>query len=108
MCYSSGIRDLNALDGVLGRGLGHFEYEKSDLPTLAADYAHGIAQSHSFVDGNRRAAIMSAYVFLGLNGLQPTMTESAAIDVVASLASGKMGLEAFADYLREHMRTLTR
>jgi death on curing protein len=98
----AGIRDEGALDGALGRPPNLFHYEKADLPALAAAYAHGIAKSHPFNDGNKRAAFISAYVFMGLNGLDLTLTEPKAIEVMLLLAAGGMDQNAFADCLRQN------
>ena len=72
------------------------------MAALAAAYAYGIAKNHPFNDGNKRLAFICAYVFLGLNGIQITMTEMEAVEVVLALAAGEMSEEAFADYLRKH------
>ncbi len=98
----AGIRDVNALESALGRPLNLFAYEKPDMAALAAAYAYGIAKNHPFNDGNKRLAFICAYVFLGLNGIQITMTEMEAVEVVLALAAGEMSEEAFADYLRKH------
>ncbi len=104
----AGVRDENALEGALARPQNLFHYEKADLPALAAAYAHGIAKNHPFNDGNKRAAFISAYVFLGLNGIDLTLTEQKAIEVMLALAAGKLGQDAFADCLRQNMRTTNR
>jgi death-on-curing protein len=98
----AGVRDENALEGALARPPILFHYEKAALPALAAAYAHGIAKSHPFCDGNKRAAFMCAYVFLGLNGLELTLTEPKAIEIMLALASGSMSQTAFADSIRKN------
>jgi death-on-curing protein len=100
----AGIRDETALEGALARPLNLFHYEKADLPALAAAYAHGIAKNHPFNDGNKRAAFISAYVFLGLNGLELTLAEPRAIEVMLALAAGNVNQNAFADCLRQNTR----
>lgn len=100
----AGVRDENALEGALARPQNLFHYEKADLPALAAAYAHGIAKNHPFSDGNKRTAFISAYVFLGLNGIDLALTEPKAIEVMLALAAGKLGQNAFADCLRQNMR----
>jgi death-on-curing protein len=104
----AGVRAENALDGALGRPPNLFHYEKADLPALAAAYAHGIAKSHPFNDGNKRAAFISAYVFLGLNGVELTLTEPRAIEVMLALAAGNLDQRAFADLLRRNTRSADR
>jgi len=98
----TGIRDMGALDGALARPLHAFAYDKADLPALAAAYAHGVAKNHPFLDGNKRTAFLCAYVFLGLNGVEVTMSEVEAAEAVLALADGKLSQAAFADFLREH------
>ncbi len=100
----AGIRDEDALDGALGRPLNMFACEKPDMPALAAAYAHGIVMNHPFNDGNKRLAFICAYVFLGLNGMQITMTETKTVDVMLGLAKGEVTQERFADLLRQHSR----
>ena len=104
----AGVRDENALEGALARPPNLLHYEKADLPALAATYAHGIAKNHPFNDGNKRAAFVSAYVFLGLNGLELTLTEPQAIDVMLALAAGNMDQNAFADCLRQNARAASK
>jgi death-on-curing protein len=95
-----GIRDESGLDGALARPLQLFHYEKTDLCALAAAYAHGIAKSHSFNDGNKRTALASAIVFLEVNGIEATFSEPKAIEVMLGLASGKMSQKELADFFR--------
>ena len=100
---ADGVRDEGLLDSALARPLNRFAYEgERDLCRLAAAYAKGIAQNHPFVDGNKRAALAAAGVFLMLNGVElvaePGMVTVAMID----LAAGEMTEDEFADWLRAH------
>lgn len=104
----AGIRDENALEGALARPPNLFHYENGDLPALAAAYAHGIAKNHPFNDGNKRAAFISAYVFLGLNGVELTLTEPKAIEVMLALAAGNLDQKHFADCLRQNTKSTSR
>jgi death-on-curing protein len=98
----AGVRDENVLEGALARPAKLYHYKKAALPALAAAYAHGIAKNHPFCDGNKRAAFMCAYVFLGLNGLELTLTEPKAIEVMLALASGSISQVEFADSIRKN------
>jgi death on curing protein len=104
----AGVRDENALEGALARPLNLFHYEKGDLPALAAAYAHGIAKNHPFNDGNKRAAFVCAYVFLGLNGVELTLTEPTAIEVMLALAAGDLNQADFAHCLRQNTKSTRR
>jgi len=57
------------------------------LAELAAVYAHGIAKNHPFVDGNKRAALGAAGMFLNAHGfdLQLGMTWVKNMENVASV-----------------------
>ena len=104
----AGIRDENAREGALARPPNLFHYEKGDLPALAAAYAQGIAKNHPFHDGNKRAAFICAYVFLGLNGMELTLTEPKAIEVMLALAGSDLDQKEFADCLRKNIRSTRR
>ncbi len=69
---------------------------------MAAAYAGGIIRNHPFVDGNKRAGFMSAYVFLALNGLQLTAAEVDVVRVVTLLAANEIDETAFAAWLRDN------
>ena len=69
---------------------------------MAAAYAGGIIRNHPFVDGNKRAGFMSAYVFLALNGLQLTAAEVDVVRVVTLLAADEIDETAFAAWLRDN------
>jgi death-on-curing protein len=72
--HAVGIARFGGLDGLRDRGLlesavmaarsGYY----SSLAELAAVYAHGIAKNHPFVDGNKRAALSAAGMFLNAHG----------------------------------------
>lgn len=96
----AGVRDENALEGALARPSNLFHYEKPDLAALAAVYAHGIAKNHPFCDGNKRTAFVCAAVFLGLNDVRLTFSEPRAVEMMLSLAAGKMSQEDVAQLIR--------
>lgn len=100
---AEGIRDEGLLDSALARPLNRFAYEaEHDLCRLAAAYAKGIAQNHPFVDGNKRAALAAAGVFLMLNGLELTASPAMTTVAMLDLAAGEMTEDEFADWLRAH------
>jgi death on curing protein len=72
----------------------------------AAGYASGIARNHPFVDGKKRTALLTAYIFLGLNGVEFAADEAAAAAAMLLLASGEISEEAFAEWLRRNTRML--
>jgi death-on-curing protein len=54
------------------------------------------------VDGNKRVAFRAMYTFLGLNAVEITASELEVIDVMLALASGRLGEDELASWLREH------
>ena len=100
---ADGIRDEGLLDSALARPLNRFAYEEErDLCRLAAAYAKGIAQNHPFVDGNKRAALAAAGVFLMLNGVELVAEPGMVTVAMLDLAAGEMSEAEFAAWLRDH------
>ena len=65
---SPGVRDQGAIESALARPQNLFAYGELDLCDLAAAYTAGLCQYHGFVDGNKRTAFLTGYVFLRRNG----------------------------------------
>jgi death-on-curing family protein len=62
------LRSRDALEGALGRPAAYAHYQEADLALQAAVLARGIAEAQSFVDGNKREALIALITFLELNG----------------------------------------
>jgi death-on-curing protein len=104
---SPGLRDEGLLESALARPEQKFASEpESDLATLAAAYGFGLARNHPFVDGNKRAAFMAMYVFLGLNGYDFEAPEPEVVRTIERLAAGKVTARRLAEWLRSGMQPL--
>ena len=99
---ADGIRDRGLLESALARPLNKFSYGESGIAALAAAYGFGIARNHPFIDGNKRTALASMIVFLGLNGLDLDVPQEAATAMVLSLATGEITEELLAQWLADH------
>jgi death-on-curing protein len=99
---ADGVRDRHLIESALGRPRHKFAYEESDLASLAAAYAFGIAKNHPFVDGNKRTAFASMIVFLGLNGIDFDVPPQDATVMIISLASGEVSEESLARWIRDN------
>ncbi|MEI9901512.1 MAG: type II toxin-antitoxin system death-on-curing family toxin [Hyphomicrobium sp.] len=97
-----GIRDPGALESALGRARNRWAYEESDLAALAAAYAFGIARNHPFVDGNKRAALLSLITFLGLNDIDFVASEAEAAIIIRDLAAGIVDEHGIARWVRDN------
>jgi death on curing protein len=102
-----GVRDENGLEAALARPQQKWHYEPdSDLATLAAAYAFGLAKAHAFNDGNKRAAFLTAVIFLGLNGKDLDATESEVVQAMTALAAGSLSEPDMAAWIRERLTRL--
>lgn len=103
---AGGIRDDGMLDSALGRPLNQYAYGGvDDLAQLAAAYAFGIARNHPFVDGNKRAALTAAGLFLLLNGQRLVADKVEAYEVTLALAAGDTSEDDFANWIRKNSRS---
>ena len=56
----------------------------------AAALLHALARNHPLVDGNKRLSLAATLAFYGLNGLQLTMTNDEAYNLVIAVAVGQL------------------
>ena len=102
-----GVRDENALEAALARARQKWNYEpESDLATLAAAYAFGLAKAHPFSDGNKRTAFITMMAFLGLNDKELTTTEGEVVEVMVAVADGSMAEAQLAGWIRARLTPL--
>ncbi|GGC04760.1 death-on-curing protein [Novosphingobium endophyticum] len=93
-----GLRDAPALDSALARPRNQWVYGETELCTLAAAYAYGVARSHPFVDGNKRTAWVLARLFLVLNDIRVSFEPEEAVHMVLKLAAGKLSERDVAEW----------
>ena len=101
---SAGLRDYPLLESALGRPVAKHQYEDAGPAECAAAYAFGVAKNHPFHDGNKRAALACAILFLRYNGFALQATDRDARDAVLAGASGKMDESALAAWFIERIR----
>lgn len=99
-----GIRDEGLLDSALARPRNLVACAQPDFASLAASYCIGLAKSHPFLDGNKRAAFLATGLFLHLNGYRLHASQAEATLAVLEVASSDMSEEEFADWLRSHAK----
>lgn len=102
---SEGLRDEGLLLSALTRpqNLLADGEPATDLASLAAAYAYGIARNHPFVDGNKRTAQVAARTFLILNGVDLEATQDDKVLTFLSLAEGAVSEEELADWIRKRI-----
>ena len=96
-----GIRDENALRSAIAAVEQAYHYGDKDPFMLAARYAFHISEAQGFVDGNKRAALGAALVFLDANGYDWTGAASDDLaDAIIGLSDGSVTKEGLAQKLR--------
>jgi death-on-curing protein len=103
-----GIRDDGAVESALARARNQWEYaEERDIARLAAAYGYGLARNHGYSDGNKRIAFVATAVFLDVNGWSLEAPEPDVVRTMLSVAEGRLGEEALAEWVREHLQPLS-
>jgi death on curing protein len=86
------VRDYGLLESALARpqasAFGEDAYP--DIHQKAAALLHSLARNHSLVDGNKRIALAATIAFLGMNGIQLTLSNDEAYNLVMSVATGAL------------------
>jgi death-on-curing family protein len=101
------LRDPAGLESVLGRSRNYALYEDADLALQAAALAHGIAESQTFIDGNKRLALIAMLTFLEANGFEVEASDRELAAWIIGLSAGTPPAE-LAELLRARVRPLPR
>jgi death-on-curing protein len=101
---AAGVRDFGALESALARPRNLLAYgkKKPSLARLAAAYAFGIIKNHPFIDGNKRTALVVAFSFLEVNGIEINASEEDAYQVFMDLASGRVSEEELGGWISDN------
>jgi death-on-curing protein len=97
-----GVRDLGGLESALARPQAAFcgtEFYP-DLMTKAAVVMDGIVRNHPFIDGNKRAGIATAALFLEINGYRLTATNAELEQFTLRVTTTKPDIENIAEWFR--------
>jgi len=101
----AGVRDLGLLESALARPLNLHAYGELSLARLAAACAFGIAKNPPFADGNKRAALVAAELFLAVNGFDLIADDVEVVKVFLALAAGEVSEEELAAWIDRNSRT---
>jgi len=99
----AGLRDAGLLESAVMMPQqqfgGHFLH--NGLAAMAAAYLYHITQNHPFHDGNKRAAVMAALVFLDVNGITKLPNPKQLEAVALAVASGDMSKNELIEWFRK-------
>ncbi|TAJ08567.1 MAG: type II toxin-antitoxin system death-on-curing family toxin [Nitrospirae bacterium] len=103
---SHGLRDHGLLDAAVAMPRQQFggQFLHEDLAAMAAAYLFHIAQNHPFVDGNKRAAVMSALVFLNLNGVKNLPAPDKLEATTRQVAAGEMNKDQLTKWVQSQIK----
>jgi death on curing protein len=103
---SFGVRDAGLLLSAVAAPQASFAGElfHGTLFEMAAAYLFHLARNHPFIDGNKRAALAAALVFLELNDVSIDAPDEKLIEMVIRVATGEESKAGAAVFL-ERFRT---
>ncbi len=100
-----GVRDTGAVQSALARPRNLASCEDcDDVARLAAAYAYGIAKNHGFSDGNKRTALVTADLFLMLNGYQLVSSPAENVMTILALADGSLTEDELTTWVRANIK----
>ena len=99
---AAGVRDPGGLEAAIAQPRATFDgaFLYADIYAMAAAYAFHIAQAQAFVDGNKRAGLLAALVFLDVNGIRVPEPGDALYLAMLAIAERTMTKDDLGDLLR--------
>ena len=99
-----GVRDMGLLESAVAQPRAAFggEFLHADIFERAAAYMFHIVQDHPFLDGNKRAGLVAALVFLDINGTEIEAPKGNLYDLTIAVATGNAGKPEIAQFFRSH------
>jgi death-on-curing protein len=102
----AGVRDENLLASAVLAPQSSFGGKSpyTDIVEIAAAYLFYICNNHPFLDGNKRTAMMSAIVFLRINGLETLPDNAKWEKLMLDVAASKIDRAATTQRLRKLLK----
>jgi death on curing protein len=95
-----GVRDEGGLESAVLHPRNVALYGNGDVFDVAAAYAFHIAESQSFLDGNKRTAAAAALNFLWNNGVEVRIDDLILYDILIGFAEKRHTKSDLAAYFR--------
>ena len=103
----SGVRDRGAVESALARPRNLAAYEACDnMARLTAAYVYGITRNHEFADGNKRTALVTADLFLMLNGYELVSSPADNVLTILGVADGTLSEKDLTLWIRKNIKRL--
>lgn len=101
-----GILDENLLESAIYCPMtvlfGEFVYKTIHL--MAAAYFFSLSKNHAFLEGNKRTAVMTVFVFYELNGYELDMAEEELEGLAEKVVTTDMTREEIAEVLERSVK----
>ena len=102
-----GVRDRGAVESALARPRNLAAYDAcDDVASLAAAYAYGISRNHGFADGNKRTSLVTADLFLMLNGYELVSSPVDNVLTMLAVADGTLSEDELTSWMRKSIRPI--
>ena len=101
---SDGIRDEGLLDSAMVAPFQSFDNADAypSLQQKAARLCFGLVKNHPFIDGNKRIGAHAMLVFLAVNGVELTYTQTQLSDIILQVAADEKDYPDLLDWLLCH------
>jgi death-on-curing protein len=105
---SAGLRDPAGLESAIATPQATFGggFLHTSIPAMAAAYLFHLCQNHAFIDGNKRVGANAAITFLLMNNWDATLDEEELVDLVLSVASGRVNKQGLIEIFEARCKTI--
>jgi len=99
-----GLRDEGLLDSAMAAPFQSFDNADAypSLQQKAARLCFGLVKNHPFIDGNKRIGAHAMLVFLAVNGVELTYTQTQLSDIILQVAADEKDYPDLLDWLLCH------
>ena len=102
---SSELRDRGLLESAVAMPMARFggQYLHDGLATMAAAYLFHLCKNHPFVDGNKRAALAAANLFVLANDAALAASNDELEELTLGVASGTLSKDDVIQFFQSHV-----
>lgn len=105
-----GIKDVGLFDSAIHEPMKSFDGKDlySTLEEKTACYLRSLAMNHPFFDGNKRTALLSAVIFLRLNGHKITCDNNTLYIITKGIVENKSSIKEIVEIIKPYIRVSKR
>lgn len=105
---SPGVRDRGMFESAIHRPFATFAGADlyPDVYLKAGALIQSIVKNHPFVDGNKRTAYVSAFMFLKKNNIDLSIEKGTGIKFMLSVANKNLSVDEISSWLKKHSKKI--